>query len=427
MRVLHSIRARIHSDDERGATAVIIAGSMLMLFGVAALAVDTSDFYQTARVNQTTADLACLAGVNDLPDTNKAFTNSVAYAKANWPDMAGVATTGSGDTRTLNDGNGNVVTIEANYNGDADKMYVSVVRRNPTTFGKILGSDSVDVFQEASCERETKIGGPGAMPMAALPGTFSGALHDCANKVTGNCGALDVGSGANDWRDAIANGWSQQLQKHHGQESDPDPNTGNAVIDCPSAGACSAVDTETGNMAGPFRQGVATRLSDVAGADCIESGDFNCDKIHHVFGTTPATLNSAVGASAPAWWEESLYGPYSSVRNTQYYFNGDIPKCDSPRLSTVPIVAAATGKGNKAGLHWDIGDPAGTWPNGKKEMKVIGFYLVYLREPDQKADVGSGPIQADVIHLGPNATCNGNPYNPYGTGINIENFKLVQP
>ena len=414
-------------ESERGAAAIIVAGSLIMLFGVAALAVDTSDFYQTARVSQTTADLACLAGVNDLPDTAKAFTNSVAYAKANWPDMAGVTATGSGDTRTLDDGAGNVVTIQTNYNGDPDKMYVKVTDRNPTTFGKVIGTNSVDVAQEASCERDTKIGGPGAMPMGALPGTFSGNLFDCSAKVTGNCGGLDVGSGANDWRDAIGNGWSQQLEKHHGPEGSADSDTGHAVIHCPTSGVCSANDTETGNMSGPFRQGLTTRLSKIAGADCVESGDFNCDSITQVFGSTPATLNSAVGASAPAWWEDSLYGPYSSVRNSQYYFDGDIAKCDSPRLGVVPIVAASTGKGKNAGLNWDIGDAPGTWPNGKKEVKVIGFYIVYIREPDKKADLGSGPIVGDVVHLGPNATCDGQPYNPYATGIPVEELKLVQP
>lgn len=419
---------RTSRNGERGATAVIVAGSLMMLFGVAALAVDTSDFYQTARVNQTTADLACLAGVSDLPDTAKAFTNSLAYAKANWPEVAGAPTTNvNANTKRLDDGNGNVVTIQTNYTGDPDKMYVKVTRRNPTTFGKVLGTNSVDVAQEASCARESKVGGPSAMPMGALPGTFSGDLFDCATKSTGNCGGLDVGSGASAWRDAIGNGWSQQLEKHHGTESSVDPDTGHAVISCPATGHCSANSTETGNMSGPFRQGLTTRMSDVAGADCIESGDFNCDSINQVIGATPATLNSAVGASAPGWWEPSLYGPYASVRNSQYYHDGDIAKCDSPRLAVVPIVAAATGKGKNAGLHWDLGDAPGTWPNGKKEIKIVGFYFVYIREPDKKSDIGSGPIVADVIHLGPNATCDGEPYNPYATGVPVEDLKLVQP
>src|SRR5690606_8348 len=99
-------------------------------------------------------------------------------------------------------------------------------------------------------------------------------------------------------------------------------------------------------------------------------------------------------------------------------FNGNIPKCDSPRFATVPIVAQ--------NLDWDIGSAAGTWPNGKKTMKIVGFYIVYIREPDTAGEVGSGPVIADVVHIGPNATCGGAPFNPYQTGVTIETVRLVQ-
>src|SRR5690606_36812485 len=112
--------------------------------------------------------------------------------------MSGAALTSTGsNSAALADGNGNVVTYETNYGGDPDVMHVVVTENNPTTFGKVLGSQSVNVTQEAACERDTKLGGPGGLPMGALPGTFVGYLHDCAAKVTGNCGALDVGSGGN--------------------------------------------------------------------------------------------------------------------------------------------------------------------------------------------------------------------------------------
>lgn len=410
--------------SEEGATAVMVAGALVFLFGMAALAVDTSGFYQTARVGQTTADLACLAGAAELPDASDAIEMAHAYAVTNWPEMATATLPGSGNPRTVADGNGNSITYEAGYGGDPDVMYVGITDRDPTTFGRVIGSTSVDIAQEAACERELKMGGPGALPMAALPGTFVGNLHDCAAKVTGNCGALDVGSGANDWRDAIANGWDQQLQKHHGDEGSADPDTGNAVIDCPSAGPCSANDTETGNMQGPFEQGTTTRLS-VPGAECTEPGPFNCDSISDVFGSSPVQLEDQF-SSEPGWWEESLYGPFSAAtaRSNHYYFSGDIAHCDSPRLGMVPIMWAPDKKNDP--LDWDLGGPPGSWPSGKGTMKVIGFYLVYIREPATSADVGSGPYEADIVYMGAGTTCDGEPFSFTQTGIPIPTVKLVE-
>jgi len=406
---------RSERHTERGAAALMVAGSLVFLFGMAALAVDTSGFYQTARTMQTTADLACLAGAAELPDSGKAMEMAHAYAVTNWSEMAGTSLPSTGNPRSVPDGTGNTIVYEVL---DDETMRVSVVNRDPTTFGRVLGTDSVNVAQQATCERTEAPSGAGVLPMAALPGQFNGRLHDCAAKVTGNCGNLDSGSGAKDWGEAIADGIDQQLEKHHGSRNQPDPQTGHAVIDCPSAGPCSAADTETGNMQGKFRSGLETRLSRTAGASCTIGGIFNCDSMADVFGSQPPTLEAAVGTNAPGWWEPSLYGNYSAVRTSQYYFDGDIAKCDSPRLATIPIVAND--------LDWDLGDSSGTWPNGKKTMKVVGFYLVYIREPDTPGEVGSGPVIADVVHLGPNATCNGAPYNPFQTGLTSESVKLVE-
>ena len=52
--------------NERGATALIVAGALFFIFGAATLAVDASSLYQDATTDQTTADLACLAGVQGI-------------------------------------------------------------------------------------------------------------------------------------------------------------------------------------------------------------------------------------------------------------------------------------------------------------------------------------------------------------------------
>lgn len=410
-------------DDEKGAAAILVAASLLFLLGMAAIAVDVSGFYQDARVGQTTADMACLAGVADLPgDAAAAFTHAGAYAKANWPEMTGITMNVAGDTGTIDDGAGNVITLQTPVGGDPEKMKVTIVDRSPTFFGRVFGAQSVDIRQEATCARAEAHGGPPLIPLAALPGLFGGDLFDCASKVTGNCGAIDSGSGANDFRDAIANGIEAEFEKHHGNWSSPDPDTGRVGTECsppdfPSP--CNADKTETGNMVGPFDDGVTTRLSDVSDATCIEPGPFNCDNLFQVIGSVPGTLDSEFGAVAPPWWEPSIYGSYTSAKAVQYYWNGDIDKCDSPRMATVPIVAYND--------DWDVGDAAGTWPNGKKRMKFIGFYSVFIREPDHYMDTFDhlGGVVADVVWFGPDATCDGVPFDPFGGETIPGGVKLV--
>ncbi len=414
---------RSPESPERGATALIVAASLLFIIGMAALAVDVSGFYAGARIGQTTADMACLAGVADLPDdTAAAFTHAGAYAKANWPEMTGLPMTGSGNTRTITDGAGNVITIETPVGGDPEKMRVTIVDRSPTTFGRALGAQSVDVRQEATCEHAEAHSGPPLIPLAALPGAFGGDLFDCATKETGNCGAIDSGSGANDFRDAIANGIEADFEKHHGNWPTPDPDTGRVGTECTPPGfpsPCNADDTETGNMVGPFNQGVTLRLSNVSDATCIEPGPFNCDNLTQVIGSMPGTLESEFGAVAPPWWEPSIYGPYANAKTAQYYWNADIDKCDSPRMATVPIVVYDD--------NWDIGDAAGTWPPGKKRMKFIGFYTIFIREPAHYTDTFDhlGGVMVDVLWFGPDATCDGQPFDPFGGETIPGGVKLV--
>ncbi len=202
--------------------------------------------------------------------------------------------------------------------------------------------------------------------------------------------------------------------------------------------SCNASDTEPGNMVGPFNQGIANRMSNIADADCVQGGDFNCDSIQQVLGSAPSTLASKWTVSPPAdfpggfvqpaGWHDSLYGPYASAKASQFYHNGTGIKCDSPRLATIPIVVYDKNNSN----DWDLGDSGSSWPGGRKMMKIIGFYTVYIREPANRSDVGNGngnglnQIVADVIWFGPDATCeDGSKFAPLGS-INVPSgVKLI--
>ena len=203
--------------DERGASALLVAGAMVFILGAAALAVDTSSFYEDARSSQTTADLTCLAGVTELPNTTAAITAAADIARLNWPEKTLSAPSISGTTGLMSDGAGNTVTITANHGGDPNSMSVVVSERAESDFAGVLGTSSVNVVQDAVCRAGEATSGNGIMPLGALGGSFSGDLFDCASKVTGNCGALaPVGSGASVWRDALENGVDVDMQKHHG-------------------------------------------------------------------------------------------------------------------------------------------------------------------------------------------------------------------
>ena len=416
--------------QEGGFAAIWTAVVLLFLLSAVALAVDTSGLFAVATVDQTRADLACLAGVMELPaNVNAALTQAEGNVKNNFDRVATGTVVNSANQRTITFA-GNIVVIEANYGGDDHKMRVHVTSSEPRNFSRVWSSSNVPVVQEAVCSASLVAGGPGVLPVAALPGVFSGDLFDCASKVTGNCGAIDVGSGANAWSDALDVGIDGELEKHHGNWTTADSSSGRAGVVCSPpdfASPCNAVDAESGNMVGPFNQGMAARLSDISGATCVQGGDFNCDSITQVIGTTPSLL----GASAPGWltWETSIYGPYASAVGRQYHYDGDIAKCDSPRLATIPILNHSGGSG--VPNNWTIGGAAGTWPNGKKTMKIIGFYTVYIREPDNRGDVGNGngdglnQIVADVIWFGPNATCGGQPVQIFGSPPVAGGVKLV--
>ena len=218
-----------------------------------------------------------------------------------------------------------------------------------------------------------------------------------------------------------------------------DVDTGEAGVECANAGdVCNATDTEPGNMSGPFNDGIETLLSDTAGADCVEDDTFNCDSMEQVLGGSAETLSSAFGGATPAnfpngftkpaGWIDELYGAYDDAKHDQYWYDGDDIKCDSPRLATVPIVAHND--------NWDLGGTATNWPNGSnKRMKIVGFYTVYISEPNELSDFDSGgngngngldEVEGTVVWFGPNAMCeDGSAFAPLGTLDMPEGVKLI--
>src|ERR1035441_7507972 len=83
-------RLRRVRSDERGVVLIIVAGMMVAVLAMAALAIDVGSFYQAQRQAQSAAAAAALAGADDL-STNPSgvTTDAMNLAKTNFPSSDG--------------------------------------------------------------------------------------------------------------------------------------------------------------------------------------------------------------------------------------------------------------------------------------------------------------------------------------------------
>lgn len=398
---------RLRANSEEGFSAVFVAICLLFLMAATALAVDVSGFYETARTDQTTADLACLAGIPNLPENASTARSSAAEnVQRNFPALASAVPTTAGGTLTLSDGSGNSALITTPVGSDSNKLQVTVTETDQSSFGRVLGAGAVPITQVAYCK--VFAAGSGSLPFGALPGGWAGGLqapNPCGQN-SGNCGALFI--------DRIdgTNGNSNILIKNIAEGSDRDLTpwlgplgAGSNHCTPSTAVVCHVVDSDTGVSAGALGQGFVERFDNDPKRDCtmIVSGQpLNCDSPTQVLGSAPAPLFS-LGAQ-PAFWDTSLHGPWTAAGTAaHFYWNDVIRKCDSPRLGSIPIVSQD--------MDWDLGDPNPGWPNGSKDMKIIGLYQVLIADPNDTGDFfGNGNLKqasSIIMWYGPNARCVG--------------------
>lgn len=437
------------SYGDRGISAIWVAVIFLFLAGAAALAVDASGGFNAARTDQNTADLACLAGVRELPESSDdAISTTVDYVVANWPEMASQTLNKTGTTATYSDGSGNEVYIDAGYGGDTSKEYVRVREVRPTFFAKLVGSDTIAVTQEAWC-RVTALGaGGGSLPFAAFPGGFDGNLQDFNPCPGGNCGPIDIprdtpNGGGPQFIENLATGSDRLLDAWLGPIGSPPP--GAVVCNTVTAGqTCHILTTNNGVSAGQLGEGAARRLQDYVGApDTGGPGDDFTSKGVFMNGDTPGGVltgdntnslplltNVFPIGSPPAWWdtpeEESLYGPYDLTNTANhYYYNGDLAFCDHPRLGFIPIVTDD--------MDWNLGDGPASF-NGNTTVKVVGFLWVIIIDPNDPGDFyGNNNLKnasSIVVWFGPNAdecgpTGSERPFDPTTPGLYSKEVALV--
>ncbi len=145
--------ARRFLRDQGGASAVLFAGGLLMLVGLAAIAVDLSYLFVLRGKLQTTADAVVLAAANQLPDADQVREVALDYSTKNMPTSnhgtvlaAADVQTGIWDFRARSFTPGGtpvnavrVVTRRSADNGNAAGLF----------FAQALGFSDADVVTQA--------------------------------------------------------------------------------------------------------------------------------------------------------------------------------------------------------------------------------------------------------------------------------------
>lgn len=210
-------------NSEKGASAILIASSMILLLGFAAIAVDAGAGMGQRRQNQTAADVAAMAGaVESLRGGTAVVSKVLEYAQKNIPgvpagswqamwqacvDPAADRNTQAGDNFVaLSPPAGWVVAQPANWciSFDSAKGLLRVRIPNQTTnaeFGRAIGTSSLTTKAAAVSQLVTRDLG-GVLPFGLGNGASGGdhvclssgpsglAVDPCDGSTTGNYGTL---------------------------------------------------------------------------------------------------------------------------------------------------------------------------------------------------------------------------------------------
>ena len=191
-------------SGERGATAIVVALCLVLLCGMASLAVDLGFGFRERRFDQAGSDAAALGGSLEMVITNQinpvqaaidevyalvdqnlnrpvglpawdACTDPDALFWQTKSDAATLGTTGGSDC----------ISLSEDFNTFRVRVPLQGVE---TTFAAVLGFNAIDVSAAAEAERNTQWGGGGDFPSGVLTGTSIGSTI-CIK--TGNSGGAD--------------------------------------------------------------------------------------------------------------------------------------------------------------------------------------------------------------------------------------------
>ncbi len=159
--MVRMIRRQI-DGAERGAVLVLTAFLMVLLVGIAAVAVDIVIFQQARIKAQATVDSTVLAAIQDFPDVDSAAVVAQDYALRNY-DVAAGDWAGCSDSQPLSVSAG-VNCISVNDLASPTLIRVRLPDRQVSTFfAPILGMNTFSVSATATAEIEYS-GGSSEVP-----------------------------------------------------------------------------------------------------------------------------------------------------------------------------------------------------------------------------------------------------------------------
>ncbi len=257
--------------SEKGAVEIIVAVSLAALLGFSAFAVDMGASYAKASKLQNALDSAALAAVKELPASG---TDSVAWSSSTLQAVR---------FAQLNGAEISPSNITALYESGFASGRVSGIKITKTItvdyyFAKVLGINSGSITRTASASIAPVGALSGAVPLCV---TSSALKNSIANGATSNiiikcspdagvigidCGSSSGwfgalrfdGSGASDYSNNIAYGYSGKLQI--GQ----------------------VLDMESGNMSGPTLTGFNTRINQCRDGCTAENHKADCPKVVYI-------------------------------------------------------------------------------------------------------------------------------------------------
>ncbi len=316
-------------NRQRGASAILIAASMLVLMGFAAIAVDGGMAIDERRQEQGGVDAGVLsAGMSaqavpvqsgcsgtgltlaacngavvaleiinqnaDTPYAMSAFDNPTLCGNAAFP--AEFRTTGGGIISSVNDG-GTPRTLECiRWTDNLDKVHAILpITQVATTFGRLLGRVSIDVNAHAEAEAEIKHPGQ-VIPFVVGPtgaGADLGCLFEppsgiaslpCNGPTAGNFGYMkpylygDTTFGTpTDCSSVGQDGISASLAKgaDHIYALNPSvPGIANDRDHCPNKNqAIDQIDVRTGGTSNPVEVGAIAGIFGTEGRLLCKDGD----------------------------------------------------------------------------------------------------------------------------------------------------------
>ena len=148
-------------NSQRGITLFIVAAGLVILLGIAALAIDLASLYVARNEAQRTADGAALAGAKVFVETG-----FLSGTSAQASTVQSLATTRATNVATQNKVAGQIlqssnvtVTFNSDFSPTKSLITVTVQQTAPTFFAKIFRVNSKTVSASATAEAFSPTGG----------------------------------------------------------------------------------------------------------------------------------------------------------------------------------------------------------------------------------------------------------------------------